>query len=212
MKTITTIAASMMLMATTASAAVTYYDASGNTTTENEAYWEGVEDETVLPDMCRFIQNTSGDMDLDSNKRDWTTATNGEANVTVEFRGVHTITVDAKPAPAAAVGPGSNGAILDDAYWNMAGPGKFNAAVTYEGSSMDVTYDGTSTTVQGSLASDDKSFSWTSPQTVSSPLSYIYTAGKAVIKIAGSAKPTATSVIYNANAEYRVWHRITCIN
>ena len=216
MKTITTIAASMMLMATTASATVvtnTYASGVSNV----GPFWEGVEDTSVLPNMCEFTVNTPGHMDLDTAapKQTWTTS--DAADVTIRFRGVYNITVEASDAYAnttTQVGTGGNGALVEhDTAGIGTQLGHFNADVLYSGSTMNVSYDGTTATAIGNVASDAKSISWESPQstnTTNSTTFYNYTAGVVDIDIAGTATPTVTA-IYDANATYRVYHKVTCL-
>ena len=207
MKTITTIAASMMLMATTASAAINPTTTVG---TPANTDWVGTEDVTVLPDMCKFTTNTNGTMDLDtaSPRQDWSTTT--PAQVTLAFRDVARITVEADDSALNQVGNTSltgNGAIVEQG--NTGFEGTFDADVTYVGSTMTVTYDGTTTTASSTFATDNKSFSWTSTDTGTTGTPD-YTAGVAEISIAGKATPTTTA-IYDAGAEYRVTHKVTCL-
>lgn len=214
MKTITTIAASMMLMATTASAAVTYYDASnvsftGPATTD----WVGEEDTSILPDMCKFTTNTNGVMKLPSlNAQNWETTT--PAAVTLEFRGItNKIMVEADNDALNQVGDATlsgNGAIVEQGSGSFLGT--FDADVTYDGSSMTVTYDGTNATKSAIIAAGDESFQVVLDATSTGASTSVtsYTAGVAEISIAGFAKPTGNA-IYDANTEYRVTHKVTCV-
>ena len=213
MKTITTIAASMMLMATTASA-VTYYDASNNVFTGPATTdWVGTEDDSVLPDMCKFTANTDGTMKLSGlNSQDWETSSANAAKVTLEFRGItNKIMVEADDSAINQVGSGTgNGAIVEQGSGSFLGT--FDADVTYDNSTMVVTYDGTSATKSATVNAGDQSFQVVLDSTSTGSNSAVtsYTAGVAEIEIAGFAKPTGNA-IYDANTEYRVTHKVTCV-
>lgn len=214
MKTITTIAASMMLMATTASATLNPTTTVGT----GSALWIGTEDNIVLPDMCEFTQNTPGVMKLDTDKQTWKTdAIGGSAAVLkISFRGVSRIKVEADdttsivgqvqvPQPS----PTGNGVIYETPAVDFK-TGAFDADVTYKGSKISIIPDGTNSGIYSPVPRDDETFQWRSWDTITSGTPDI-TAGVATVTIAGKAKPTGTA-IYDADAEYRVPHKVTCLH
>jgi hypothetical protein len=212
MKTITTIAASMMLMATTASAAINPTTVVGTPAT---THWVGTEDTSVLPNMCQFTQNTNGVMKLDTDKQTWKTdATGGAAAVVkISFRGVSTIKVEADDTTSIAgqvqvpYGATGNGVIYETPAVNYT-TGAFDADVTYKGSEISILKDGINSSTTSPVLSDVETFQWASVNnTTGTP---VVTAGVATVTIAGKAKPTGTA-IYDANAQYRVPHKVTCL-
>jgi hypothetical protein len=214
MKTIATIAASMMLMATTASAAINPTTVVGTPAT---THWVGTEDTSVLPNMCQFTQNTNGVMKLDTDKQTWKTdATGGSAAVVkISFRNVSRIKVEADdttsiggqvqvPQPS----PTGNGVIYETPAVDFE-TGAFDADVTYKGSEISILKDGTNSGITSPVTRDVETFQWTSSEFIATGTPDV-TAGVATVTIAGKATPTGTA-IYDANAEYRVPHKITCV-
>jgi hypothetical protein len=214
MKTITTIAASMMLMATTASAAINPTTVVGTPAT---THWVGTEDTSVLPNMCQFTQNTNGVMKLDTDKQTWKTdATGGSAAVVkISFRNVSRIKVEADDTTSIAgqvqvpqPSPTGNGVIYETPAVNFT-TGAFDADVTYKGSTIRIIPDVTNSSINSSVNDDEETFQWTSAETITTGTPD-YTAGVATFTIAGKATPTGTA-IYDANAQYRVPHKVTCL-
>jgi hypothetical protein len=213
MKTITTIAASMMLMATTASAAINPTTVVGTPAT---THWVGTEDTSVLPNMCQFTQNTNGVMKLDTDKQTWKTdATGGSAAVVkISFRGVSRIKVEADDTTSIAgqvqvpQTPTGNGVIYETPAVDFK-TGAFDADVTYKGSEISIIPDGINSGITSPVTRDVETFQWTSVNNTTTGTPDV-TAGVATVTIAGKATPTGTA-IYDANAEYRVPHKITCV-
>jgi hypothetical protein len=203
----------MMLMATTASAAINPTTVVGTPAT---THWVGTEDTSVLPNMCQFTQNTNGVMKLDNDKQTWKTdATGGSAAVVkISFRGVSKIKVEADDTTSIAgqvqvpYGATGNGVIYETPAVNWK-TGAFDADVTYKGSTIRIIPDGTNSSINSSVNDDEETFQWTSAETITTGTPD-YTAGVATFTIAGKATPTGTA-IYDANAQYRVPHKVTCL-
>ena len=205
MKTFTTIASALVLMSTVSAV-------SAGTTNNPDNQWTGSEDISTLPDMCNFVSNIAGHMDLNTTTKTWTTT--APSMVTVEYRGHMNITVEADNSKwyQKNFSYDNNGALVDNAATGNGvihghEPGKthgevFDAVVDYANSEYKNTQDG------GTLAAN-----WT---TVASGGSFTFRtsgsefAGIAEIKINGTAKPTGVA-IYTADAEYHVPHKITCV-
>jgi hypothetical protein len=203
----------MMLMATTASAAINPTTVVGTPAT---THWVGTEDTSVLPNMCQFTQNTNGVMKLDNDKQTWKTdATGGSAAVVkISFRGVSKIKVEADDTTSIAGQvqvpqlPTGNGVIYETPAVNFT-TGAFDADVTYKGSKISIIKDGANSSIKSPVTRNVETFEWTSSEFIATGTPDV-TAGVATVTIAGKATPTGTA-IYDANAQYRVPHKITCV-
>ena len=215
MKTIYTIAASLMLMATTASAVT---DPTTIVGTPTSTLWVGTEDKTVLPDMCQFDSNTNGAMKLDADGQTWKTDAIGgsPAVVRVSFRGISRIRVEADDTTdivgqvQVPFNGNGNGVIVETPATNWV-TGAFDADVTYKGSEIRIVHDGVNSSTRAPRLTDVETFQWTDPAVAYPDSSFQeVSAGVATVIIHGKATPTGTA-IYDANVNYQVRHKVTCL-
>ena len=210
MKTLLTSAALAAVLATGASANIV---ANPTHTNSPANQWVGIETATVLPDMCNFVSNVSGHMDLDPATGTWTATT--PSKITVEYRNVASITVepDNRKSYQKNFSYDANGALVENAntgngviHGHAMGTRHgetFDADVDYAGSTYKDTQDG------GTLATTWKTVNAGDAFTFNSAYGDDF-AGIAELEIRGTATPTGIA-IYTANEEYYVPHLVTCV-
>ena len=210
MKTLLT---SVALVATIATGVSANIVANPTHTNSPNNQWVGIETSTVLPDMCNFVSNVSGHMDLDTDTGTWTATT--PSKITVEYRNVASITVspDNRKGYQKNFSYGTNGALVENTntgngviHGHAAGTRHgetFDADVDYAGSTYKDTQDG------GTLATIWKTVNAGDSFTFNSAYGDDF-AGIAELEIRGTAKPTGVA-IYTADEEYYVPHLVTCV-
>ncbi len=212
MKALLTSAALAAMLATGATAGVVG--------TSGTVHWTG---SATLSDMCEFTQLDNGKMDLNETTGAWTVDTNQPAEVTIAYRGVSKITVEADNSKKwqtshqyATDGSlvygfnvnNGNGVIHGHTLDPTDGHGEvFDADVEYGGSTYKTTQDGGKETNVTTVAANSSSF------TVAIPNNHSYAeefSGVASIEIRGTATPTGVAIYYSDD-EYHVPHKITCV-